>query len=233
MGLHLTVDRKDARSLLLGLLSFELLLVGLYVILPGIQIPRLFRLFDLDVEGNIPAWFSSLQLFMIGFLLILATRRDSAPPPTSTFLILSGLVFIFLSMDEAAAIHEQISTVIGRPDWLPSFRGKRGYWIPIYFVILGGLLIAARQNLIVCWTHFRHETTWMLVGMAVFLMGAAGLEALAYEFLLQDFKPLNPAVYRVEVIGEEFLEMSGASLMLYAVLLFILRDSSNGTDSDT
>jgi hypothetical protein len=52
-------------------------------------------------------------------------------------------------------------------------------------------------------------------GAAVYVTGAAVLESIGYKMLSAGS---TPSLYRAEVALEEFFEMMGASLILYAVL---------------
>ena len=49
------------------------------------------------------------------------------------------------------------------------------------------------------------------------MLGGVGLEIISYQFLREDETSL---FYIVEVAFEEFLEMLGASLILYGAILF-------------
>jgi len=54
------------------------------------------QLFDLDGESSIPAWFSSVQFFLIGLVLLLKSRQpDPDHPPSAIFLRLVNAGFIF------------------------------------------------------------------------------------------------------------------------------------------
>ena len=57
-------------------------------------------------------------------------------------------------------------------------------------------------------------------GCLVYVTGAAVLETVGYKMLNAG---VSLALYRVEVAAEEFFEMLGASLILYAVLLLCLQ----------
>ena len=67
--------------------------------------------------------------------------------------------------------------------------------------------------------HFRKEALIFLGGMIVFLAGAGGGETITYFYVDKS----NPFVYTVEVVVEEFLEMSGASILFYSVLLLAIK----------
>ena len=61
-------------------------------------------------------------------------------------------------------------------------------------------------------------------GSAVYVTGAAVLESVGYKMLSASS---TPSLYRAEVAAEELFEMMGASLILYAVLLFCCLHNNN------
>ena len=70
------------------------------------------------------------------------------------------------------------------------------------------------------WQHFKPEAGVAAVGAAVYVGGAVGLEVVSY-LLLASGVPAD--LYLLEVAVEEFLEMAGVSVILYAVLRFASR----------
>ena len=70
------------------------------------------------------------------------------------------------------------------------------------------------------WTYFQPETLMIATGIAVFLFGAVVLEIISYQFLHDGATPL---LYLAEVTFEEFLEMSGGSLILYGTIRFAMK----------
>lgn len=212
-----------ATKLLLSLILLDLAFLGAYIpihiLAPEVSWGPARGLFDLDAEPSIPAWFSSIQLFVTGAVLWAAAQNNRRKQHlSSTFLVAAGVVFIFLSMDEAAAVHEKITLVVLKleMDWL-LFKGGHGAWIPLYMGLgLIGLLVAA-PYLYKTWVHFRREAVMALRGFVVLVSGAVGLEILSYLFLRANSSATT--LYRVEVACEEFLELAGASIILCAVLL--------------
>ena len=67
------------------------------------------RLLNLDGEGNIPAWASTILLFVASVLLMLigAAVTQMKTRFGGHWLLLGG-VFCYLSMDEASSIHETV-----------------------------------------------------------------------------------------------------------------------------
>lgn len=225
MRLYCDITVRDANILLIGLILFELCLVLIFAVDTALGSPRLSiqQLFDLDGEGNIPAWFSSVQLFLIGLLFFLNSRRfDPDHTPSPLFLLMVSAGFIFLSADEVASIHEKLSVVFKHVEWIPRFKGDHGLWVFIYAIIGLILLLANLRAFVAMWNRYRHATSIMAIGMGFFLLGGVGLEAIGYQFLRSGSTPL---LYSAEVALEEFLEMSGASITLYGTILMLLHKS--------
>lgn len=222
MGLHINFTIHDARKLLFGLILFEICLVLIFSVhvLLGSPSRTIHKLFDLHGELNIPAWFSSVQLSMIGILFLLMSRRhESFHRPSRLFLSIVGAGFIFLSADEMVAIHENLSKALREVEWIPRFARNHGIWIPIYLTFGLIVLIAMYRDLWALWSRFRRESLILLGGISVFLLGGVGLEIISYEFFSGGPKSM---LYQGEVALEEFLEMSGGSIILYGAILLAL-----------
>ena len=203
-------------SLLAGLLAAEALLVLLYFVtnsgvLPGALGHRLGVLFDLDAEQSVGAWFSASQLLVIGLTLWSASERVAgADQPAQWFLRLAGGGFVFLSADEAAAVHEALSRAVYKasPSAAP-FGHEHSAWVVVYGVAAVLLLAFFWPQVTRFWRAFPSASALGLAGAAVLLAGATGLESLGYLHLFTG---------HVEVALEETLEMVGATLMLLAAL---------------
>ncbi len=121
------------------------------------------------------------------------------------------------SFDEGAAIHEKITIAARKLEltWL-MFKGDHGAWIIIYSVIAIPAVLLAARYFRMAWRHFRRESLIALCGAALFVTGAVGLEIISYLFLRSES---TENLYKAEVVCEEFFEMSGISIILYAVVL--------------
>lgn len=74
---HVTFDRI-AGEILAALILCELVLVAIYWlgVFSGGHFQALHTLFDLDGEGNIPAWFSSAQLLVVALAFLTHALRQ-------------------------------------------------------------------------------------------------------------------------------------------------------------
>jgi hypothetical protein len=211
---------KLALRILIGTLIFELLLVVVYWFdaLNGGRFQFVHALFDLDGEGNIPAWFSSAQLILIAVVLwTRALRQPREGKPSKAFFFLAGGAAVYASMDETAQIHETVTAWLGRRyvDWLPHFTLTH-FWIVMVAVAVAMTLIQIFANdLLIIWREHRRLALTAMLGICIGLGGAMGVETIGYK-LLHGVK--TTLWYKGEVTIEEFMEMLGASLILFAAL---------------
>ena len=219
---------RDANKLLFGLILFELCLVLIFAADTLLGSPSwiIKELIDLDEEHNIPAWFSSVQLFLIALVFLLKScQLYPDHSPLRSFFLMVSTGFIFLSADEVASIHEKITWVFKHVEFMPRFKGDHGIWIFVYALIGLILFLAAFRTLAAMWKRYRQATLIMAIGMGMALIGGVVMEVISYQFLRSGSTPL---LYKAEVAIEEFLEMSGVSVTLYGAILLLLYEELKG-----
>jgi len=222
MELKYSLKPKRAAEILRALILIELIFCFIYFadFLLGEPIWRIHDWFNLDEEATIPAWFSIIQLFMIGLTAILTAQNERyVPPPSKKGLTLLGLGFIYLSLDEGAVIHEKITYEFHNNPLVPYFDGVHGIWIVVYGSI--GIIVLAilARDIWAMIKNFGRESIIFMIGMVIFLAGTAGAETITFFHI----DKANPLVYAVEVVLEELLEMSGASIIFYSILLVCIK----------
>ena len=222
-------SRQQARKLFLTLICLELLLVVIYGTDAWVQgsAGQLHSLIDLDAEGNLPAWFSSFQLALIAIAFwVLAARFRATQRPSRRFLRACSAFFLLLSIDETAMFHERITESLGSRylDWVPVYAGNHPGDAIICAMILVACVAAAFPHLRGLWQMSSRFSLIAAAGAAIYVTGAAVLESAGYKILRAGS---TLSLYRAEVAVEEFFEMLGASLILYAVLLFCCLPKNN------
>ncbi len=170
------------------------------------------RLAWVDGEGNIPTWYSAALLLICCLLLsaIASVHRHNRLGFVAHWLTLS-LVFLYLSLDETAQLHE-----LSIPPIRSAFRttGLLYYgWIVPAGICVALLVLSYRGFLRNLPTRTRH--LFLLAG-AVFVGGAIGVEALSG--LQASVHGEESLIYHAIITGEEFLEMSGLVLFIYALM---------------
>ena len=178
----------------------------------------LHALFDLDSEGNIPAWFSSSQLFCVAIAFwSCALRKRRSGRPSRLFFGLAGLAAVYASSDETAQIHERITAMVGQRyvDWLPTYAAHNFLLVMVAIAVLLTICQFLADDLLLLWNNYRRVSLLALIGITIALTGGMGVETLGYKL----FHGNSESVwYKVEVTIEEFMEMLGATLVLVSAL---------------
>jgi hypothetical protein len=211
--------RKVALVLTLVVLSLILAHVGVEYIKffhnhPG-QLGFEYQL-NLDNENNIPTWYSSSALLLSALLLAvigLAYKRRGNPYAFQWLGL--AAIFLFLSLDEAASLHE-LTRHLSKPMVEPG-----GYFHGFLFfpwVVFGAIFL-----LIVILAYVRfvaalpvQTRSLFLIAGTLYVGGAMGIEILsarhAYLYGFENF------LYTMYVAVEEGLEMLGIVVFLYALV---------------
>jgi hypothetical protein len=173
----------------------------------------LVRQFNLDEEANLPTWYSasailiaSLLLGMIGFV-----KRRLREPDTRHWLWLA-FIFLYLSADEAARIHEMSEPFTQRLHFTGFF---------FYPWIIGGALIVLIVGLSYLRFLFRLPRDirgLIVIAGSLYVGGALGVESIGARLdELYGFKNLK---YSLVVGIEELCEMAGILIFLYALMQY-------------
>ena len=190
-------------------------------------------LLDLDGEANLPTWYSSMQLFLVGGLLaIFAYGKFDKRDKASWLLIVWPLVFVALSIDEVVTIHEWLG---GKSDILlpggtrqHTMFWSTGIWMfllgPPFFLFMLGLIFSLKKYL-----GGRPEViTKLYTGLLIFIGAAAGVEFLANAV------PNESAGHIIEIFCEELGEMIGETFFLWAAYALLQSyNFSNNTFSNS
>ena len=200
---------------ILALFCLDAILVAVYLIDAQLGSPlgKYTHQHDLNAEGNFPTWLSSAKyLLAAGLLWFSVVGRIRKGEPRTWWLAFFPVMLLAMSCDETAQIHE----ALGRKADQAVLHGSRaashfantGVWtliigIPIVLLLVGGLFAMGRA------TFWKTSALWRFVlGLAIMLTGALGLETLS------NFLPHSGGVY--EIAFEEYFEMLGATIMLWA-----------------
>ena len=130
-----------------------------------------------------------------------------------------------MSLDEAAAVHEQITRNFREVEWMPRFNQRHGMWIPVYFAIAIVMTFLCRKTILSVWKAYPKQSRIIAVGATILVLGGVGLEILSYWYL-RDAK--SSFLFILEVTLEEFFEMAGASIILYGTILCALQTPHDG-----
>ena len=176
---------------------------------------QLERLFNLDLEGNLPTWFSSTLWLLASFIAYPCFKlvQDKRGKRAWAVIVLGLIGF---SIDEVAKIHESLFSVTAKYVFPKVFEYKIGPMLKItnWSILASPFLILVVIWLLLTLKHLLKDSAhaaWLLVvGLSATIVGGWGLELMT-NFL--NHRSLQ-WVLETEVIFEECLEMVGSILII-------------------
>lgn len=181
-------------------------------------IDLLMKGFYVDLEANVPSYFNTIILFIPALLLgSIAAWKFSVNDKFKIHWAGLSLIFLYLSMDEAAALHERLIKPMRS---IVNFEGYGGLFyfawvIPGIAVVILFLLAYLRFFL-----HLENKYKLLFfISIGIYVSGIIGGEMLSGHFAetigLKNFE------YAMLTSLEESLEWIGCSLIIYSLLLYI------------
>jgi hypothetical protein len=168
-------------------------------------------LFDLNREQNLPTLFSTLQLLLAaGLLLVLFADARLSKRTDSAYWLGLAVVFTFLAADEFCEWHEKLIGPLRRilhPTGAFSFA-----WVIPYagFIALVGVMCFRFW-----WRLPSPSRRLFAIAAAVYIGGGIGMEMVgSMIFTVYGWHSLP---FDAETMLEEFMEMLGVALFVYAL----------------
>lgn len=176
-------------------------------------------LFDMDSEISLYAWYSTTILLFVPACLLAFIgwkKKQSGDKLSWTWFVLAG-VFLFLSIDDGAMIHEKLSTVnrlIGLQDLLGGGIFAWSWWV-IYLPI--GAVLA-----VILFRWFinlpRRTQIFIGVGLLVAVIGQIGMETISSLITNSSGEYVGPAWRGLQ----KFVGRAGLSLIFFGIVDYIL-----------
>lgn len=174
----------------------------------------LHNLFDLNLEATIPTWFATVVLFCSSLALAAIARTKWRVRDAFRYYWWAlSLIFLYLSVDEAAQIHERWDDNFEVIDNLPGFF--------FYGWVVPGLILVGLSALVFARFFFhlpRATKTYLVIAAFSYVGGAIGMEMLGGYVL--DTRGSGVATGLI-VIAEESFEQVGAIVFLVAFLGYL------------
>jgi hypothetical protein len=169
------------------------------------------KCFDVGRERNIPTLYSVMALAVAATMLATNARHNwEKRDGQHRYWTGIALIFLFLAFDEHTTIHEQLSGVTER--WVT----PKGYLLWLWVIPYGfAVLVLAAVYLRFLVRLSRTTRYYFILAALLFLGGVIDVEMLsAWEKDLNDYTILYCVLYSLE----EFLEMIGVAVFIYALL---------------
>ncbi len=170
-----------------------------------------------DHEESIPTWYSTVLLFgCAGLLGIIALAKRGSQDRFARHWIGLAIIFLYLSMDEGAALHE----IFTRP--MRELFAATGVlffaWVIIGIPLV--LIFAVAYLRFLVHLPARIRNLFIMAGM-MYVGGAVVVEGIAAnQWYLNDGSTL---FYSAISSVEEFFEMTGVIVLIYALLSYVGR----------
>ena len=173
------------------------------------------RLFSLDLEANIPTWFSSCLLFLCSALLTLIAVAVRTTKGRYFFHwgMLSA-IFLYMSLDETAIIHEMAIKPVR------ALLHTTGYLYYAWVIPAGVILIILGVVYLKFLADLPSSIRWLFVTAGVvYVGGLMGLESVTGR--LAERYGEGSLTYQLVSSIEEFFEMVGLVIFIYALLKYL------------
>jgi hypothetical protein len=210
--------RGVARFLVLMVLSLTVLsLIGQLAVhfTPDFVVrDRFARTFNVDEEGNIPALYSTLTILGCAVLLrVIARIEREAGGRWSRQWTLMSIIFLGLAVDEFLAFHDEIDSRLdlsGFTQWS---------WVAIGIVFVFAVAIIFFRMIVQLPPPVRRL---FILAALIYLSGAIVLEIVGGHYVtVWGHDSLR---YALCTTAEEFLEMMGVVVFIYALLSYLTQD---------
>lgn len=184
---------------------------------PDHKLANLMQRLDLGFEPSLPAWLSSLGLLSCAVLLgAIALAHRRVCDRQYRWWALLAFLFLYLALDEAVMIHELSD------GFLHNTLNTTG---PLFFAwVIPGMLFAVFVFAVFArflW-QIEKRTRWLFITAgAIFVTGAIGMELIAG--MVVEAHGVESLGHTFEQAVEEFLEMCGTIVFLYALLDYLGR----------
>jgi hypothetical protein len=171
--------------------------------------------FDVNTESNIPTYFNTIILAIAALLLfVIASAKKALKDRFRYGWFALAFFLLYLSIDELAMIHEKLSKPL-------SGMTDLGGWFHYRWVIAGMVgVIVVGLLFLRFFLHLenRFKVLFLLSGVLYF-MGALGGEMVSGRYA--DVFGTKNFASALLTTGEEALEFSGVSLLIYSLLNYI------------
>jgi hypothetical protein len=178
------------------------------------------KFFNLDYEASFPSFFSAILLFLSAILLFLISTQKKIVRYHTHWRIL-GFVLLFLCLDEATSIHEElIGEIQVRLFEQRGFSDLNGFlyfgWVIPYALLITAVGLFFLKFVLSLPSKIRN--LFILAG-CVYISGALGCELM--EGYYKKNNPSDTIMMGLYISIEETLEMCGLTIFVYALLHYI------------
>jgi hypothetical protein len=172
------------------------------------------QLFNSSYEASIPTYFSIVALVFASLLLYLIAVNHKRQSKKSKYWLGLSILFLYLSIDEFLMIHERTSILIQE---MLNTSGYLYYAWVIPYGLISVIITFSYKNFLKDLP--RKIMILFVVSGLIFVVGSISFEMLAGKHVEVHGK--NTITNYILSTSEEYFEMFGVVLFIYALLLYI------------
>ncbi|MCU0533602.1 MAG: hypothetical protein MUD14_06870 [Hydrococcus sp. Prado102] len=178
----------------------------------GFENSKLIVLFNVDAEGNIPSLYAGFQLLLSSLILsaIAIVNRRTKGSYVKHWYGLS-IVFLYMAFDEWFAIHERLNPALNN-----FFQIAPLVRLDILSLVFVTIFVVVYLKFLLSLSP-RTKLLFILSG-SLYVFGAIAIEIMGLYLFFDIYKQPRFSAQIISTI-EEFLEMLGLNLFIYATLL--------------
>lgn len=215
--------RSVAKLMLIIIAILSLMHITQLIIYFYIGNPEIFDFIepvDFDYESNFPSFYSSIAiLFCATLLWVIGHHKQQNRFDYRYHWIGLAIIFTFLSMDEAIALHEDIGNLVEEQEWFEAKGFLYFSWVVPYGLLL---IVFSLSYLKFVFSLPRPIMVKFISAGILFITGAVGIEVISASEA--DLHGTKTIYYSVLYTVEELCEMIAMVIFSYALLCYIEGD---------
>lgn len=184
----------------------------------------LIDLFSVNVENSIPTWYSSMLLLLVSVILaLIANTKWSNHDAYRWHWVGLALGFLYLSIDEGAAIHEYFT------DPLFFALNTSGYLYFAWIIVAVPLVILFGLMYVRFLIHLPPITRYgFILAAALYTGGALFIESLSASYLYDQNNVIDFTYLAIATL-EEMFEMFGVTTFISVLLAYMDKEQARFT----
>lgn len=173
--------------------------------------------FFFDDEETIPTYFSAINLLFAGILLaVISTVKSQINDPFTLKWKILSILFIFLSIDEIAGLHEMTIDPLVRAYGLSGY--MRFPWVILGIIFMAGFSLYYYKFLK---SLPKPYIKGFFYSCLIFLSGAIGLEIISAKIFISLEQSPKDLMYNLVTTAEECCEMIGIIMFINVLLSYL------------
>jgi len=178
---------------------------------------HVFHKLGVNSEGNVATFFSTLILLITATLLLyLAFLKKRLRMPYVRHWTLLAVVFFYLSLDEAAGIHEKFNKITQGV-----FHENKGIFLLAWVIPFSVLVLVFVLSYLRFLWHLPVRSRLLFISSGlIYILGAIGMEIVGGYYVQANGDTL---LFQLILTIEEMMEMVGISLFIFSLLDYLRR----------